>query len=473
MKILEKIFLWCAIISVPFVSARAGERTTVRGVGMGRTFVAASRGIDAIGINPANLAVPDRSPFSLVLLPFTYRLSTELFSYDIYKDFFTGIPDTNGDGKREPKLLTGEDKERILSLLPEGKGTTRMDVEVMALGLSYQNSVVGGIGLSVSDHMGIRLDLAKEFFRLFLNGFPEGGSMYDFTGTSFSAWWWREYNFSYARRLPLRRTIFWKSVYAGIGLKMVHGYGVLLTDRYNASIGNRRVGTNQYVAHASFDFLTTRSGVDFLDPQKQTSPNPLANPAGTGLGADIGATIELNNGVILSLALTDIGSIRWKKNIVETSGNYSLTIDDPFSAAGQDTLQDAIKGKNRSGEEFQTPLPTVIRVGALLESRKVSFLKFLPGAMMLAVDFNKGINESLGNTKQSRLSVGMEYRIIPMIPLRTGLSVGGGDGLRWGAGLGLDFHYLSLDLASENFGMLFNPSAFQMFSLSMGLKIRL
>ncbi len=67
--------------------ATAGDRTTIRGIGMGRTFTAASRGIDAIGINPANLAIPDRSRFSMVVLPFTYRLSTELFSYDIYQDF--------------------------------------------------------------------------------------------------------------------------------------------------------------------------------------------------------------------------------------------------------------------------------------------------------------------------------------------------------------------------------------------------
>lgn len=452
--------------------AFAGDRTTIRGIGMARTSTAASRGIDALGINPANLAVPDRSRLSVVVAPFTFRVSTELFSYDIYRDFFTGIPDTNGDGKREPKLLTDADKERILSLLPEGKGVSRMDAEVTAVGLRFENATLGGIGIGVTDHVGIKLDLAKEFFRMFLYGFPQSGTMYDFGGTSFSAWWWREYNISYARRLPLRSSL-WRNLYFGVGVKMVHGYGVLLTDRYNASVGNRIVGTNQYVASASFDFLMKRSGVDFLDPEKNASPNPFASPAGNGYGFDLGTTIEMPNGIMLSVALTDIGSITWKKNVVETTGNYSLTIDDPFSAAGQDSLQDAIKGKNQPGAEFQTQLPAMIRVGALFESRKISFLKFLPGTMILAVDVTKGMNESLGNTRQLRMSAGMEYRLLPLVPVRTGLSYGGGDGLRWAAGAGLDLHFLSLDLATENFGMLFNPNAFQVFSVSLGLRLRL
>ena len=471
MRTLRNIIQTFVLVMLVASQVEAGDRTTIRGIGMGRTFTAASRGIDAIGINPANLAIPDRSRFSMVVLPFTYRLSTELFSYDIYQEFFTGIPDTNGDGKREPKLLTDDDKNRILSLLPEGKAVTRMDFETTLFGMSFEHPVVGGIGISVSDRVGIKLDLAKEYFRLFLFGFQQAGSRYDFSGTSLSAWWWREYNVSYARRIPIRSSLF-ENVYAGIGFKVVHGYGILQTDHYNASLANEIVGMNQYVAKGSFDFLTIRSGVDFLDSQKKASPNPFPSPAGSGYGADVGISVEVRDGIQLSLAVTDVGGISWKKNVVERGGSYALTIDDPFSVSGKDSLSEAILGKNNRGEPFYTQLPTMVRVGALFESKKVSFLKFLPGAIMLGLDYNQGFNQSLGNTQDPRFSAGMEYRIIPLLPLRTGISVGGGDGFRWAAGFGLDFHYLSLDFATENFGMLFSPKAFQMFSVSFGLKFR-
>ncbi|HWP81556.1 MAG TPA: DUF5723 family protein [Bacteroidota bacterium] len=450
---------------------QAGDRTTIRGVGMGRTFVSASRGIDAIGINPANLAIPDRSDFSLVVLPFTYRVSTELFSYDIYQEFFTGVPDTTGDGEREPKLLTEADKNRLLSLLPEGKATTRMDVEAMYLGMSFMHPDVGGFGIAVTEKMGVKLDLAKEYFRMFLFGFQQGGSSYDFSGTKLSAWWYREYNFSYARRMPVNSKTF-KDLYVGLGLKLVHGYGIMHTSRYSARLANEIVGTNQYRIRGSFDFLNIRSGVDFLDPAKETATvNPFTGAAGTGYGVDLGLTAEIISGLQLSFAVTDVGGITWKKNVVETRGSYDLTIADPFSAPGQDSLINAIRGKNSPAEPFTTPLPTTVRFGALL-TNKASFLEFLPGAMVVGIDYNQGFNEMFGNSEEPRLSMGMEYRIIPLLPLRTGFSVGGGDGFRWGAGFGLDFHFISLDLATENFGMLFSPSAFQMFSVSFGLRFR-
>jgi hypothetical protein len=451
--------------------ALGGDRTTIRGVGMGRTFVSASRGIEAIGINPANLAIHDRSDFSLVVFPFTYRVSTELFSYDIYQEFFTGVPDTTGDGEREPKLLTDEDKNRLLSLLPEGKATTRMDVEATYLGLSFLNPDAGGFGIAVTEKMGVKLDLAKEYFRMFLFGFQEGGSSYDFSGTKISAWWYREYNFSYGRRMPVKSKTF-NDLYVGLGFKLVHGYGIMHTSRYSARLANEIVGANQYLLKGSFDFLNVRSGVDFLDPAKGSATiNPFTGAAGRGYGVDLGLTAEIVSGLQLSFAITDIGGITWDKNVVETRGSYELTIADPFSAPGQDSLMNAIRGKNSPAQSFFTPLPTMVRFGALL-TNKASFLDFLPGAMVVGVDFNQGFNELFGNSEQSRFSMGMEYRIIPLLPLRTGFSVGGGDGFRWGAGVGLDFYFLSLDFATENFGMLFSPRAFQMFSFSFGLRFR-
>jgi hypothetical protein len=93
--------------------------------------------------------------------------------------------------------------------------------------------------------------------------------------------------------------------------------------------------------------------------------------------------------------------------------------------------------------------------------------------MLLAIDYNQGLNESMGNSTKPRISAGMEYRIIPLIPLRTGISVGGNDRLRWAFGFGLDFLVVSWDLSTENFGMLFSPKSFNMFSVSTGLRVRL
>lgn len=49
-----------SIILFPFIlhSAIAGDLSNLRGVGMGGTMNAVSRGVDALDVNPANIAIP-------------------------------------------------------------------------------------------------------------------------------------------------------------------------------------------------------------------------------------------------------------------------------------------------------------------------------------------------------------------------------------------------------------------------------
>src|SRR3972149_3406168 len=98
-------------------------------MGMGRTVNGISRGTDAIGINPANLAMPDRSTGTIALLPFGVQISSDLVPYEIYQEYFTGVP--LADGKRGARHLSDEDKRRIISEMKNGLGTTRMDFELM------------------------------------------------------------------------------------------------------------------------------------------------------------------------------------------------------------------------------------------------------------------------------------------------------------------------------------------------------
>ena len=60
-----------------------GERTNIRGVGMARTFVAASRGLDAVGINPANLPAGDEGTVSIGLMPLGLHVGTDFLNYGL------------------------------------------------------------------------------------------------------------------------------------------------------------------------------------------------------------------------------------------------------------------------------------------------------------------------------------------------------------------------------------------------------
>ena len=136
MRISSLVALAVALSSFAF----AQDRTSITTLGMGGTAVTITRGTDAIGINPANLAVPGIAPFVISIGQLDTKLSTELMSYDTYMKYFTGIPDSTG--KRVSYPLTDADKNYILSQMPANP-RTKVSVDVMAAGLSFQAGVTG------------------------------------------------------------------------------------------------------------------------------------------------------------------------------------------------------------------------------------------------------------------------------------------------------------------------------------------
>lgn len=446
---------------------QAGDRTNIRALGMARIHGPVARGIHSFGINPANLALPDNSRFGLSFLPFGIRISSDLISYDIYQEYFTGV--VQPDGSRKPRYLNTEDKMKILESMEDGLGTTRMDVDavIIAMGFSFPGGI--GVGFSVSDHLGGKLVLPRDYARFFLFGLDSSGSRYVFDGTEVSAWWWREFNVSAGMPIPVELGPL-QDFYAGVGVKVLKGYGMIRTSHYRASIANVPLGGNQYRADLKFNYLIQRSGIDFFRESSTEIPI-FPMPAGNGLGIDLGLACTIH-GISLHASVSDIGTVRWKRNLTETYGTYDLSIDDPLSQANEDSIQEALGGKNRPGSEFTTSLPTVLRLGAALSSKRTPLLRFLPGELLVAAEYQQGLSRSMGGTTIPRLALGLEYKVIPFLPLRTGVSLGGDEPFRWAAGIGLDFEYVRVDVATENVGILFFPNQLTMISLAAGLEIR-
>jgi hypothetical protein len=460
--------LTIVLFSVVLHKVIAGDLSNIRGIGMGRTMNAASRGVDALGINPANIAIPDQGNFNLNLAPTGIRVSTELLTYGLYKEYFTGVDSV---GKRWAKRLEPADINNILSQMPD-LPKTRIEVESMLLGASFQHPLVGGIGFAIIEHAGTAMTLSKDFFRMAAFGLEPAGSVYIFDGTEGSAWWYCEYNVSYGRKLPVDIK-FLKDLYAGIGLKIIRGNGISQSINQKSSFGNYPDPANptQYALRGNIDFLSTHAGADFFNELSDAPITLFPDPVGKGAGFDIGLSGELINGVRVALSVTDIGKITWNKNIIESYGPGETNFTGASSNL-EDTLKSMIKGKTRPGESFDTYLPTALRLGFATEASEIPYLKFLPGKLILAFDYLQGFNESLGNTTKPRFSLGTEYRVYPVLPLRTGLAFGGGDKVRWAFGFGLDLHNFSLDFATDNFGMVFIPKSFQTISFSVGMKVR-
>ena len=449
--------------------AVAQERSVVRGLGMAGSNTATTRGIDAIGINPANLAIPDRGLIQIGFASVGFRVSSELINYDIYQRYFTGVPGTGGT--RVSKYLTDADKNELLGQWPDF-GESRLDVDINLMNVSFESLVVGGIGFAIRDRMSGVWALPKDYVKIYFFGLPEAGAMYNLGGTSISGMWFREYNFSYARKLP-EFIPFVRNVYVGIGYKLVRGYGYFETSYYRSTFGNSVDNVGQYAVQGTVDFFTRRSGADFMSSESKTNFTPFPEPAGKGSAFDFGVSAEVMTGMRVAASVTDLGKILWDKNVYETSGNAGFSFTGNFEET-KDSLEHALKGETkRVNTSFETSLPSQFHAGVMMRSDQVSFLRWMPGQFTLAADYLQGLKTVGASTTKPRFSFGAEYRLIPLIPVRAGLALGGNDKPRLAAGFGLDVRVLSLDFAIYNFGMLFSPKNFQMVSLAVGLKARI
>ena len=470
-------------------SDAGNDRVSGRTVGMARTFTASSRGLDALGLNPANLALDDRgSTVTFEVAPFGFRAGSDFINYQIYQDDFTGVDSLDANGKptgvRVAKLLSQSDKDAILGLFPGGISHTHFNFDVTEFGLTVQSKTLGGIGFCVSDRVGVNLDLPEGYLRMLLNGFPETGATYTLDNTSIKASWLREYNLSYARILPIELP--WaKDIAVGIGIKYVQGFGYSATDHY---IGNIQVVPTIVPADTgnvlgsepisgSVDFLQFESNANSVsvDQSKVKLSNNVSDfmskPAGRGIGFDFGVSAEVIQALRVALSITDIGKITWDQNTKAIVGNAKFSISDIINQ--QDSLKNVFKGETRDTTSFTSSLPAAMHIGAAFQVDKASFFSHFPGQLLIAADVNVGFNEEPGNTKTPRYSLGTEYRPVNAFPIRTGISIGGQEGFNWSLGIGINTPVWDLDLGTQSIALLTNPNSFRNASFTLGMRFRI
>lgn len=443
---------------VIYSSAHAGERSNIRGMGMAGTFSATSRGLDAVGINPANLAMPDEGVLAVSLFPVGFHIGSEFMNYDLYTHYFTGI---DSDSGRVGRYLNDGDKQQILDAFTTQAPHSRVDLEARLFGVAYRDEDAGGIAFTVSEQASGFVNIPRDYAEFILNGNPPG-STFEFGDTRLQASWTREYAMSFGATIAKDSPV--KFLAAGVTIKLVHGYGYYQIENFNARLNTADNG----VLTGDVHFLSRYAGSMPYENAFSLFPQPL----GMGLGTDIGFAGELNDLFSFGLSVSDIGSIKWKENITESFVDTILVVDDPLQEDQRNAVEQALKGRKREGEAFSSSLPTTLRLGVALAAHEISFLRGMPGELILALDYNQGLVVTARSTTRPRGSFGMEYKPVSWLPLRTGVSVGGTDNVNIAMGFGVMLGFFELEAATENVSWLFDPQSFSYGSASVGARLR-
>jgi hypothetical protein len=461
--------LLASMVMVSLLTA-GGDKFSPRTVAMGRSFVAASRGLDAVGMNPANLALDDRNAtVTFNFVPLGLSIGSDLVNYKIYTDFFTGVPTIDPSGKevRVGKELTDQDKKDILALFPSGIARTQFGMEMAPIGLSLQ---IGDFGFAIvpSIQTVVNLDLPEGYMKFLLNGLDKNGSFYDLSGTAINASSVGEVNVSAAYLLPFNTSEI-DELTVGVGVKYLVGLGYIITERYNSSISNSPYSQTQdpngnlVNLNANFDFLQFTARPDMDSPE----------PVGSGMGFDVGLSGFLYNTVRVGVSVTDIGSIKWDKRTKAVIGSANINISGIAEDTVQTALKNAFKGKTIDTTGFEYDLPTQLHVGAAVQLDDV--IESLPFRWLVAADLHLGFNEVAGNTKLPQYSIGMELDpLAGWLPLRTGVMLGGRERFAWSLGFGIHLaNSFDLDFATQSIAIITNPETFRTGSFTMGMRLRL
>ena len=413
--LLRRAFIIAALLVAWAMAVRAGgERSNVRGLAMGMTGTAPALGLEAIGVNPANLATQQDEGVAIGLFPLGVQVGSDFLTYGLYTDYLTGLDTDTG---RVGRHLSEADKRTILSAFRSDIGNVVVDASVRPIGIAVGLGSAGALAFSITERVSAEVGIPRESLEfLFYGNTP--GSLYTFEGSALAATWTREYALSYG--IDLGRVGPAQSFRVGGTIKAVHGFGYAELIR-----SHTRLATSEYGAlDGTMDVLARVAGADpFRGDGDGGSFSLFPQPAGSGVGADLGVAAIVGEAWTVGVSVTDIGSISWEHGLKEYVSTGTLHLDDPLSQNQRDSVESVVIGDERPGSAFSTSLPTALRTGVSVAIHKLAWGRdLLAGELLLALEYDQGFTRMPASFQSGRLGIGVEYAPIPLLPLRGGAS---------------------------------------------------
>jgi len=368
----------------------ARAQGVVRAWGMGGASTAASRGLEAVIYNPANLAFSEGTTVGLAAA--AADIHNNALSLDRYNEI-TG------------QYLDSAAKAQLLSDIPDSG--LKLDADVSASALGYQS---GSFAISFSGFGVGQGNLDKDYFDLVLNG-NQLGQTIDFSNT-------------------------WGEGYAVGSAALSYGRVILEGVGTRLSVGlNARYLQGLYEMHVSEAYGTLSTSMTEINGEAYVATE--SSRGGQGYGLDLGVALQTSGGWTFGLAVDNVmGTINWDKNVERqemhvTAADINLLSGDLNAAVTNADTTFATEG-------YSTTLPRQARLGA---SRQF-------GSFVLAADYVQGfVDRSLTSTKPL-LNGGVEWRLSSHFQPRLGLSSGGERGNSATAGVGLKVGPWRLDAAA-------------------------
>lgn len=461
-------FLLLITASLPAIShAQEGyEHLSPLSHGAGRTYVVNSRGLDAVGLNPALLALGSRRTWEFSAFPVSALGADAGASF--LSDKLTQLANNTAD------LDSGRHGE-ALSLLENNGLSGRGDVRI--LGAYYYQEDLGGFAFTFTTHSGIRTQIPSEVIDFLENYVSFADRIVNIEDVDAQGLWYNSWTGSYGRNL-VNAEGFKLSV--GAALKYIQGLGYLRLEEgaylKTMPLSQQRIRfeTNYSLRYAFIDVFDRSKSKDDI-----TIWDVFGGSAGSGYGFDVGGAIALGGdskkpAFIFASSVNDIGSINWSENTIERRADH---IVDTVGYQGQpdaivDTLS-ALAGTVTRIGSFSTNLPTTLRLGASMNFKQLGVLTTGP-EITVAAELTTGMNSVVGSN-DTRVGLGaIAEWDLKAFSIRTAAGlVNEGDVLDITLGLGTTIaDYVSFDISSARLGQVLGAGEARS-DVAMGFKVHL
>jgi hypothetical protein len=383
-----------------------------------------------------------------------YGIQKTLQSFDYYGGIFD---------RRSINKINGEE---LIAALQED-GTLGLSAVIGFFSIAFKpDEDIGTFAFTVTDYIAAYLHFPGFVVDVLNDEIPLDYAV-SLTDFDYKTWWIRSYAISYSRRLyhdPDGNVL--RTINGGASLKFFNGF-VYQDITINASLATSSEDT---LFSASFEAQSRNSfssDLTFLNPfiEDGKTPNNYLFPkaAAKRMGFDIGFSADLNKGITIGLAVTDIGKLNWQDNAGKRDIQASFAVLGDLDETLIDSIASDANVSKRVDDDFTIPLPTAFRAGIALQFAEM-FPKF-PGRMQLAFDFNKGFNNQPSNFIKARYSVGLDYQPARKAPIiLTGMTTNENRQIEWAFGLGYNINVMEVYLATVDMHSLVKGSKY--FSIS-------
>jgi hypothetical protein len=405
--------LFLCLLASPLFAQEGYEHLSPLSHGAGRTYVVNSRGLDAIGLNPALLALGSKKSWELSILPVSSLGADAGASF--LSDKLTQLANNTAD------LDSGGNFE-VADLLRDDRLSGRADARILAA--YYHQPDLGGFAFAFSTHSGVRTQIPEEVLTLLTDLLYFTARPLRIADIDAQGLWYNSWSFSYGRELFGGES---SALTVGAAVKYLQGLGYLRLEEgaylETAPLGfqNIQIKANYQLRYSYIDIFDRRNNTEDI-----TIFDVFSGGAGSGIGFDLGAAYRVggdgkNPAVIIAASVNDIGSISWSENTIER--NASAVIDtinyqntNPQYIA--DTLA-AFAGNVRNIGSFTTNLPTTLRIGASMNLRQLGIIPKGP-EITFAAELNKGLTSVVGSLDDARIGIGaIALWDLPVIDIRT------------------------------------------------------